>query len=111
MYTTRAVIHIVEVVVQDQYFRTPLMTACENGNAEAASLLLEGRHQISSGRFLQHAAGAAADNQDQELKTALHFAATGGHEYIVDLLLQYGAPLTESDEKGETVTKHQIRRY
>eukprot|EP00931_Biecheleriopsis_adriatica_P006174 TRINITY_DN107623_c0_g1_i1.p1 TRINITY_DN107623_c0_g1~~TRINITY_DN107623_c0_g1_i1.p1 ORF type:complete len:399 (+),score=66.20 TRINITY_DN107623_c0_g1_i1:41-1237(+) len=81
--------------------RTPLHYACVEGNAEAASYLLEARAKL--------------DIQDGQWKTPLHLAIEEEHTDIIDLLLRFGpdvnlgnmesgmnnSPLMDASHKGD----------
>ncbi|KAG5645060.1 hypothetical protein DXG03_007150 [Asterophora parasitica] len=64
--------------------KTPLHSACVNGSARAAILLLR--------------SGALVHLRDSLGHTALYYAARQGHEEVVDLLVQAGATLGGFDE-------------
>ncbi|XP_073093034.1 ankyrin repeat and EF-hand domain-containing protein 1 isoform X2 [Manis javanica] len=65
------------VDIQDNYYKTPLMTACASGNIEAVKFLLE--------------KGANVNAKDNFLWTPLHFACHAGQQDIVELLVKSGA--------------------
>ncbi|XP_014681685.1 PREDICTED: ankyrin repeat and EF-hand domain-containing protein 1-like isoform X2 [Priapulus caudatus] len=76
------------VNVQDKYYRTPLISACADGNIEAAEFLL------------QH--GADVNALDNLKWTALHHACYSGSFPIVKLLIQYGANVNSQSLYGAT---------
>lgn len=67
----------IPVDMKDNYYKTPLMTACANGNIEAVKFLLE--------------RGANVNATDNFLWTPLHFACHAGQQDIVELLVKSGA--------------------
>lgn len=67
----------IPVDMKDNYYRTPLMTACASGNIEAVKFLLE--------------RGANINATDNFLWTPLHFACHAGQQDIVELLVKSGA--------------------
>ncbi|XP_036274239.1 ankyrin repeat and EF-hand domain-containing protein 1 [Pipistrellus kuhlii] len=67
----------IPVDMKDNYYKTPLMTACASGNIEVVKFLLE--------------RGANVNATDNFLWTPLHFACHAGQQDIVELLVQSGA--------------------
>ncbi|KAF6087314.1 ankyrin repeat and EF-hand domain containing 1 [Phyllostomus discolor] len=67
----------IPVDMKDNYYRTPLMTACASGNIEVVKFLLE--------------RGANINATDNFLWTPLHFACHAGQQDIVELLVKSGA--------------------
>ncbi|XP_004610982.1 ankyrin repeat and EF-hand domain-containing protein 1 [Sorex araneus] len=67
----------IPVDMKDNYYKTPLMTACASGNIEAVKFLLE--------------KGANVNATDNFLWTPLHFACHAGQQDIVELLIKSGA--------------------
>ncbi|XP_004686999.1 PREDICTED: ankyrin repeat and EF-hand domain-containing protein 1 [Condylura cristata] len=67
----------IPVDMKDTYYKTPLMTACANGNIDAVKFLLE--------------KGANVNATDNFLWTPLHFACHAGQQDIVELLVKSGA--------------------
>ncbi|KIW57718.1 hypothetical protein PV05_02280 [Exophiala xenobiotica] len=75
---------------KDNYGRTPLSWAVNQGHRETVELLLD------------H--GARVNFKDRSMLTALHIAVTGQHRDVVSLLLEYGARLEAKAEHGDTDT-------
>ncbi|PSR80200.1 ankyrin repeat protein [Coniella lustricola] len=75
---------------KDNYGRTPLSWAVNQGHREMVELLLE------------H--GARVNFKDRSMLTALHIAVTGQHRDVVPLLLEHGAHLEAKAEHGDTDT-------
>ncbi|XP_042550544.1 ankyrin repeat and EF-hand domain-containing protein 1 [Dipodomys spectabilis] len=69
----------IPVDMKDRYYKTPLMTACANGNIDVVKFLLE--------------KGANVNATDNLLWTPLHFACHAGQQDIVELLVKYGAAI------------------
>jgi serine/threonine-protein phosphatase 6 regulatory ankyrin repeat subunit B len=76
-----------EVNQPDMHELTPLMHACHYGHLEVVLLLLNN--------------GALADPRPGKI-SALIFAADGGHDRIVSLLIARGADIDHADETGAT---------
>ena len=75
---------------KNNYGRTPLSYAVENGHEAVVKLLLE--------------KGADLESQDQyDGRTLLLWAAKNGHEAVVKLLLEKGAELESMDMDGWTL--------
>ena len=75
---------------KDNYGRTPLSWAVDQGHREMVELLLD------------H--GARINFKDRSMLTALHIAVTGQHRDVVSVLLEHGARLEAKAEHGETDT-------
>jgi ankyrin repeat protein len=70
--------------------KTPLMLACQEGKSRVARILL------------QHMGAQALEETDANGRTALHSAASWGHEKTVALLLKEGAPVNSRMIDGAT---------
>ena len=75
---------------KDNYGRTPLSWAVNQGHREMVELLLD------------H--GARVNFKDRSMLTALHIAVTGQHRDVVSVLLEHGACLEAKAEHGDTDT-------
>ncbi|KUL85866.1 hypothetical protein ZTR_07323 [Talaromyces verruculosus] len=75
---------------KDNYGRTPLYWAVNNGHREMVELLLE------------H--GARVNFKDRSMLTALHIAVIGQNRDIVRVLLEHGARIEAKGETGDTDT-------
>jgi nucleoside phosphorylase len=75
---------------KDNYGRTPLFWAVDQGHRKMVELLLE------------H--GARVNFKDRSMLTALHIAVTGQHRDVVSVLLEHGARLEAKAEHGDTDT-------
>lgn len=78
------------VMRKDNYGRTPLSWAVNQGHREMVELLLD------------H--GAHANYKDRSMLTPLHIAVTGQHKDVVSVLLEHGARLEAKAEHGDTDT-------
>ncbi|WZH49579.1 ankyrin repeat protein [Fusarium acuminatum] len=78
------------VLRKDNYGRTPLSWAVNQGHREMVELLLD------------H--GAHANYKDRSMLTPLHIAVTGQHKDVVSVLLEHGARLEAKAEHGDTDT-------
>ena len=81
---------------------TPLHRSAEDGDGELTQLLLArgaGMGDATSADFVSRR-GRAVDSRDHNDATALMLAAGGGHERIVEMLVEAGADLAASDEFG-----------
>lgn len=74
-------------IFESVHLRTPLLTACRDGNSEAARLLLE------------H--GACPTMPDIEGRTPLHYACARGDLSLVIALIERGAPVNARDSRGQ----------
>lgn len=75
---------------KDNYGRTPLFWAVNQGHREMVELLLD------------H--GARINFKDRSMLTALHIGVTGQHRDVVSVLLEHGAGLEAKAEHGDTDT-------
>ena len=75
---------------KDNYGRTPLFWAVNQGQREMVELLLD------------H--GARVNFKDRSMLTALHIAVTGQHRDVASVLLEHGARLEAKAEHGDTDT-------
>ncbi|XP_020570354.1 ankyrin repeat and EF-hand domain-containing protein 1 isoform X2 [Oryzias latipes] len=78
----------VPVDVQDTFFRTPMITACDSGSLEVVQYLLS--------------KGADVNRGDQFFWTPIHHAAHAGHVEIVELLVKAGADVNAQSLDGGT---------
>ncbi|XP_052436143.1 ankyrin repeat and EF-hand domain-containing protein 1 [Carassius gibelio] len=78
----------VPVDVKDQFFKTPLMTACSCGNYQVAKFLISLRADVNAA--------------DQFNWTALHHACHAGHVDITIMLVQSGAVVDAVAMNGAT---------
>ncbi|KAJ4124794.1 hypothetical protein NW765_014322 [Fusarium oxysporum] len=78
------------VLRKDNYGRTPLSWAVNQGHRHMVELLLD------------H--GARVNFKDRSMLTALHIAVTGQHRDVVSVLLKQGAHLEAKGEHGDTDT-------
>jgi ankyrin repeat protein len=79
-----------DATIQDDEGLTPLMQASIDGHMGVARLLLE------------HIGGQGVDTTDNAGKTALHHAASWGHDDMVSFLLAKGADPNITDLDGRT---------
>ena len=105
----------------DEYGKTPLLWAAEEGHEAVVALLLEkgaeldsksksGRTPLSlaAGRGREAVValllekGAELDSKDRYGQTSLSLAAEEGHEAVVALLLEKGAELDSKSKSGRT---------
>ncbi|PSN67547.1 ankyrin repeat protein [Corynespora cassiicola Philippines] len=82
--------HIRLISRKDNYGRTPLSWAVNQGHREMVELLID------------H--GARVNFKDRSMLTALHIAVTGQHRDVVSVLLDHGARLEAKAEYGDTDT-------
>ncbi|KAI1052300.1 hypothetical protein LB507_007582 [Fusarium sp. FIESC RH6] len=75
---------------KDNYGRTPLSWAVNQGHRDMVELLLD------------H--GARVNYRDRSMLTPLHIAVTGQHKDVVSILLEHGAYLEAKAEHGDTDT-------
>ncbi|PQE09312.1 ankyrin repeat protein [Rutstroemia sp. NJR-2017a BVV2] len=75
---------------KDNYGRTPLSWAVNQGHREMVELLL--------------GHGARVNFKDRSMLTALHIAVTGQHRDVVSMLLEHGARLEAKGEHGDMDT-------
>ncbi|KAH8423978.1 ankyrin repeat domain-containing protein [Aspergillus melleus] len=80
--------HIHLISRKDNYGRTPLSWAVNQGHRDMVELLVD------------H--GARVNVKDRSRLTALHIAATGQHKDIMSVLLNQGARLESKTEHGDT---------
>ncbi|KAI9037200.1 uncharacterized protein KD926_000774 [Aspergillus affinis] len=80
--------HIHLISRKDNYGRTPLSWAVNQGHRDMVKLLVD------------H--GARVNVKDRSRLTALHIAATGQHKDIMSVLLNQGARLESKTEHGDT---------
>eukprot|EP01084_Bolivina_argentea_P215300 365508_1 len=83
-----------DINLQDEYGRTSLMHAAQNGSFKTAKVLL----QSGSGTL-------SIDEGDKTHKTALMYAAAvtaQKHNKMVSLLLQYDGDVNKQDQQGLT---------
>ncbi|KAH7188143.1 ankyrin repeat protein [Fusarium flagelliforme] len=78
------------VARKDNYGRTPLSWAVNQGHRDMVELLLD------------H--GARVNYKDRSMLTPLHIAVTGQHKGLVSILLEHGANLEAKAEHGDTDT-------
>lgn len=78
------------ILRKDNYGRTPLSWAVNQGHREMAELLLD------------H--GARVNFKDRSMLTALHIAVSGQHRDVMSVLLKHGARLEAKAEHGDTDT-------
>ncbi|EFA79781.1 ankyrin repeat-containing protein [Heterostelium album PN500] len=75
---------------RDSEQKTALIWCCDRGNLEITELLLSGEYHVD------------IDCQDDQGMTALHYAAMGGFDDIVALLLKHHASTDIKDNNQET---------
>ena len=88
----------VEVDARDGRGFTPLQYACF-GLLHAGPVSV-GRYRDVVVALLRR--GADPDVRDEEGNTVLHWAASRGHGWVVDLLVRYGADLYAKNKRGRT---------
>ena len=81
----------------DQYGKTPLHCAAENGHEKIIQLLLEQDVDVNTA--------------DKIGRTPLHWAAEEGHAQVVKLLLEKGVNVNAADHKGRTALTLVLRNF
>ncbi|GIL69536.1 hypothetical protein Vretifemale_464 [Volvox reticuliferus] len=89
-----------------------LMRLCRRKDEDQRSLLhsaaLSGCVELLQLLVARGAAAAAVNDQDDEGWTPLQSAASCGHEAVVDLLLQLGARVAETNSGGRTALHYAV---
>lgn len=85
-------VECINVNWRDMMDETPLMTACERGNIDAVSFLLEKGADVNAKQYFHNCQGV----------TALLKAAAVGHTKIVKILLENGAEIDAKTGVGNT---------
>ncbi|KAJ3117692.1 hypothetical protein HK098_006135 [Nowakowskiella sp. JEL0407] len=78
----------INMETRDKYGKTLLMIACQSGNPDVISLLIE--------------YGASMSATTQSGKTPLSLAVSFGNLKAVEILLKHGAPIDQPDQGGST---------
>jgi ankyrin repeat protein len=109
-----AVVNAATVERSERGGRTALTLSCEYGYPGCAQVLIEGRADVDKKQFaesgcekcleilLRHGAVLTMNTLDDASRTALMYAAKGGHDECVKVLLEYKVDVNVTNSMGVT---------